>query len=377
MIANWRGIARDLEEQIQDGRLGDGQKLPSEFVLAERLGVSRQTVHRALADLKARGLVVRQRRNGTVVTYAPRGRTGRVALIIDHANDFPQIDLVRGIQAGLPGDQGLLLFDVGGDPATEAERIRRAATDADGILIYPLCDPESTRLLANLAAGGFPVVCLDRIPEGLGGDAVLSDNRAVTRRGVAGLVAAGHRRIAFLSGDNGHVSSVRERHEAYREALGEDYEPALERWFSKDLERKPDRLARAMEDALFTLLGGPNPPTALFCVQDAYAAAAHEALASLGRPDAVEILTFNDWPPMMLRNAAAFHRIVQRPFEIGRTAAERLWSRLQGTDAISAPTTVPADLFPASPVSTRAAARLSPPRFSSGVPVAANSTNAG
>ena len=352
-LANWRQIAREIEERIGDGRLVDGDRLPSEFVLADEFGVSRGTVHRALSDLKVRGLVARQRRNGTVVTSAPRVRTGRVALVVDHANDFPQIDLVRGIQAGLPSEVGVLLFDAGGDAEREAEQLRRAAnangSGADGILIYPVGDPQNTPLLQSLAAAGLPIVCLDRTPDGFDGDAVLSDNRAVTLCGVRGLLASGHRRVAFLSGDNGHVSSVRERHDAYVEALGDGWDAALERWFPKELERKPDRLARAMEDALFTMLSTPEAPTAAFCVQDAYAAAAGEALAALGREGALEILTFNDWPPMMLRDAGRFRRIVQNPYAIGRTAAERLWRRLADPGLAPETVSIPADLFGGTP----------------------------
>lgn len=326
MGANWRQIAHDLAERIGDGRLRAGERLPTEFVLAEELGVSRGTVHRALTDLKSRGLLARQRRNGTIVNGPVASRTGRIALIVDHANDFPQTELLRGIQSALPNESGVLLFDVGGDPAAEADQIRRAAATTDGILIYPMCDPANTPLLRDVAATGFPIVLLDRIPEGLELDAVLSDNYEVTRAAMDSLVAAGHRRVVFLSGDNPQVSSVNERHRAYRdatEAIGA-YDPGLERWFAKEMERKPARLDRAMEDALFTMLSRPEPPTLLFCVQDLYAAAAAEALDALGLPSRPEILTFNDWPPMMLREAGAFHRIVQRPYEIGRAATERL-----------------------------------------------------
>ena len=358
MGANWREIARELGERMADGRLNPGERLPTEFVLAEEFGVSRGTIHRALSELKGRGLLVRQRRNGTVVTTPEAirlagenrvgdNRTGRVALIVEHAHDFPQTELLHGIQSALPDASGVLLFDVGGAAEIEAEQIRRAVASTDGLLIYPTCDPANTALLREVARTGFPVVMLDRMPEGLELDAVLSDNYEVTRAALDPLLVKGHRRVAFLSGDNPQVSSVQERHRAYRDALGEAYDPALERWFAKELERKPTRLDRAMEDALFTMLLRPEPPTLLFCVQDLYAASASEALDALGIAHRPEILTFNDWPPMMLRDAGRFHRIVQRPHEIGRAATERLLARLEGEAPDPLRVAVRAEIHPA------------------------------
>jgi len=363
LLANWRQIAKDLTEQISDGRLQDGERLPSEFVLADRMGVSRQTVHRALAELKRQGLVARQRRLGTTVSRTPRRRFGMVALIMDYANDFPQAELVRGIQAGLPEGEGVLLFDVGNDPATEAERLRRAAASADGVFLYPSCHPDNTPVIANLAAAGISVVCIDRMPDGLTGvEAVVTDNHEVSLRGMQALIAAGHRRILFLSGDNDRVSSVAERHAAYRTALEEigAYDPALERWFPKSLEAAPDRLRTATEDALYRLSVGAEPPTAAFCVQDLYAATGREVADRLGLE--LEWLTFNDWPSMMLPRYESYHRIVQNPFEMGRVAAERFHARQEGEELAPQRLLIRADLFPPSPLSSplpRAAGRSS------------------
>lgn len=59
-----------LEAAILDGRLKAGTVLPREPDLAAGLGLSRQTVGRALNDLAERGLVIRRRGVGTFI--APR-----------------------------------------------------------------------------------------------------------------------------------------------------------------------------------------------------------------------------------------------------------------------------------------------------------------
>ena len=59
-----------LDAAIVDGRLAPGAVLPREPDLAAGLGLSRQTVGRALNDLAERGLVIRRRGVGTFI--APR-----------------------------------------------------------------------------------------------------------------------------------------------------------------------------------------------------------------------------------------------------------------------------------------------------------------
>lgn len=64
-------LRRDLEQEIDSGRLHAGAKLASERVLAESRGVSRGTLRRALAALEEAGLVrrVQGRGGGTFVTH--------------------------------------------------------------------------------------------------------------------------------------------------------------------------------------------------------------------------------------------------------------------------------------------------------------------
>jgi len=56
-----------LRQLIEAGVLAAGSALPPEPELAERLGVSRQTVNQALTNLARRGTVTRRRRVGTFV----------------------------------------------------------------------------------------------------------------------------------------------------------------------------------------------------------------------------------------------------------------------------------------------------------------------
>lgn len=63
---------QQLATSIRLGVFADGEQLPPERELAERLGVSRVTLREAIADLRESGMVVtrRGRTGGSIVTYA-------------------------------------------------------------------------------------------------------------------------------------------------------------------------------------------------------------------------------------------------------------------------------------------------------------------
>jgi DNA-binding GntR family transcriptional regulator len=63
-------VAQFLEHAIETGSLPAGSRLENEIALAERLGLSRPTVRRAIAYLVDQGLVVRKRGIGTQVVHA-------------------------------------------------------------------------------------------------------------------------------------------------------------------------------------------------------------------------------------------------------------------------------------------------------------------
>lgn len=66
----WSRIADMLGQEIAAG-LAPGAKLPTEAQLAERFGVNRHTVRRAIADLAERGMVYARRGAGVFVAAKP------------------------------------------------------------------------------------------------------------------------------------------------------------------------------------------------------------------------------------------------------------------------------------------------------------------
>jgi LacI family transcriptional regulator len=283
-------------------------------------------------------MVVRQRRWGTIVADKPEIKAGRVGFLVDHfAQDynFPSGDLIRGMQDALGEEVQLVIAESKSDCEIEIRQLRKFQDQVDGLIFYPTSHPKSLPTIQRFVDSGLPTVILDRLPEGIRTDAVMSDNEGATLKAIRALEERGHRRIGFFSFHKPDFSTVAERHSAYRLALAEvgvEDVNELTRWFPRELDGNPQTFLQAIYDAMFTLLNQKEPITALFCVQDSFAAAALQACdrMGVGIPDNLEIATFNDWPPMMLRTPWCTHRIVPRSYDIGRSAAELLLDRFSG-----------------------------------------------
>lgn len=89
-------VVERIREQIVEGKLGRGKRVPPELQLADRLGVSRNTVREAMRILEAEGWVQRSKRGTTVIEKdanllaAPLANLARLEGI-----DAPQIFEVR------------------------------------------------------------------------------------------------------------------------------------------------------------------------------------------------------------------------------------------------------------------------------------------
>jgi DNA-binding LacI/PurR family transcriptional regulator len=364
--ARWNEITTSLRNLILDGQLHPGDRLPSEKVLAAQWGVCRMTAHRAMSELEREGLVHRKRRVGTIVALKtdmqPEGKadeitgdlmggvypgflprtpdTKRVALLGFHIHDLPQADYFHGFRDGLPDNYDVLICDTENRPEREAEYLRRVTGEADAICIFPTCASINTPLLAQIVEEGTPILCLDRVPTGLGKavDGVMTDNYAATFESVRVLAERGHKHIALLTTEAPGVSSLVERKNGWRDALlslgVSDAEcDGLLRRFPAGLGYDFDMLVQIVHDALYTLRHqSSTPPTAVLCIDDFFLSAAMEACDRMHAivPDDFELLSFSDYPPLAARLAQNSHRISQRTREMGNLAAVRLRERLSG-----------------------------------------------
>ena len=133
-----------------------------------------------------------------------------VGLIVDDvANPFFSA-VHRGLE-DVARSRGVLIFAGSSDDSAAQERglvTSFSAHGVDGLVIVPAGDDH--RYLERERDAGVPVVFLDRPPQRFVADAVLSDNAGGMRAAAEHLLAAGHRRIAYL-GDRARVWTAAER----------------------------------------------------------------------------------------------------------------------------------------------------------------------
>ncbi len=122
-------VAQRLESAIEDGTLPPGSRIDNEVDLAERLGLSRPTVRRAIQHLVEQGLLVRKRGVGTQVVHARVRRSIELTSLYDDlaaAGQRPRTDvLALGVEPA-PAAVAVALGIAEGAPVLSLERLRYA-----------------------------------------------------------------------------------------------------------------------------------------------------------------------------------------------------------------------------------------------------------
>ena len=261
------------------------------------------------------------RRDLTASTLRRADRqSASIGLIIEDVSNPFFSAVHRGVE-DVARAHGVLTFVGSSDenPARERELAEAfAARGVDGLVIVP-CSGDQSYLRRDQQAGtGF--VFVDRPPRFMPGDAVLTDNLGGARRGVEHLMAAGHRRIAFL-GDRLSVFTAVERRNGYHEALDAAGIPRM-----PELERAELASSEPAQRAVVELLGLPDPPTALFTGQNLITIGAVRALRELGLQWQVALVGFDD---VVLGDLVepGVSVVAQDPYELGRRAGELLFAR--------------------------------------------------
>lgn len=111
-----QGLARQLyqalRERILDGRLASGTRLPASRELATLLGISRNTVTRALDQLYAEGYVAGRVGDGTYVAELTRRRPAAIAAVAPAAAS-PALQLLQSHHLAMPAAGAPRAFRIG------------------------------------------------------------------------------------------------------------------------------------------------------------------------------------------------------------------------------------------------------------------------
>ncbi|HEY3728609.1 MAG TPA: LacI family DNA-binding transcriptional regulator [Solirubrobacteraceae bacterium] len=244
-------------------------------------------------------------------------------LIPDLTNPlFPPI--VRGIEDRLD-EAGYTALIVNTDNDVDRERSQMEAMRArqvDGFIAATArLDVE---LLAEAAAGGAPVVLVNRSLENASVPAVTVDDRRGIGLAVDHVTDLGHRRVGHVAGPQ-NVSTGHLRHLGFLEAMERQLLPAPAARITFAAAFVEGDGARACNE----LLDQASEITAIVAANDRLAIGCYDALEARGLrcPDDISIVGFNDMPFVdRLRPPLTSVRVPQR--EIGTVAANLLIRQL-------------------------------------------------
>ncbi len=286
-----------------------------------RLLVSEDTARRVLAAAAALGY-----RPNAVARSLRTRRSHTIGVLIPDLNNplFPPI--VRGLEDRLAADGYVALIGNTDSDHTREEMVFELmrARHVDGYVMATAT--AHSKVLAEAARAGLPVVLMNRLAEEYSFPSVSVDNERGVRMVVAHLAGLGHRRIAYVAGPQ-DTSTGRERLQGYLAAMraaGLNAEPGLtERAGAFSIE-EGYRCSRK-------LLAEPGGCTAIAAGNDMLAIGCYKALdeAGLSCPDDVSVIGFNDMPFIdRLRPPLATVRFPH--YQVGTEAAQLLLERLGG-----------------------------------------------
>ena len=189
------------------------------------------------------------------------GRTNVVGVVIpDVTNPFYPEVILGAEEVASVARYSLILCNASEDPAQEQRQLNTLFSHrVDGVLLA-CSDPAIA--IDRLLRRRFPIVCFDRIPQGVRGDIATCDNFKGGYEATRHLIDLGHKRIAILAGRT-QLSTHFGRFEGFRKAMQGTQIPVLDEYCHTG-----GSTVEAGVKFGRTLLNLPTPPTAVFCTNN-------------------------------------------------------------------------------------------------------------
>jgi len=325
----YREIEKDLREEIASGQWKAGERLPGEYILAERYGVAYLTIRQAIANLVEIGVLVRVRGKGTFVAETDRPKpmraTRRPMALLFPAN-WQRIDplyfpeLLEGFQQWTEASghhTSRYNYDVAEDPE---------ALEPGSAVACLLLEEPHQELVERLRDSGHYVLAINHYTGRRSIPSVRIDDAAGVEQAVDHLVGLGHQRIGLLLGNPGNLDAA-DRLRGFRSAIKRH-----------GLRKTAVEVGDGFEEfcgygAAQTLLAAANRPTALVSASDLSALGAIKAARELGLsvPQDLSVVGFGDFS-VSDYIVPRLTTVRQSRIALGRTAAEALIQIANGED---------------------------------------------
>src|SRR5581483_9184928 len=307
--------------------------------VAKRAGVSIATVSRVLNGTAYVNEEVTARVREAVkdLQYQPSraaralraNRTAIIGLLISDIQNPFFTTLIRGVEdVAQRMGYSVILCNSDENPGKQRQYIEvLCAERVAGAIVVPTS--EQPRELRLFREHDIPIVSVDRRVKDSSIDAVLVDNARGAYEAVMHLITNGYHRIGVITGPTS-TTTGRERLEGYRKALrdaGIVHDHELER-IGSFREQSGRQFAKELLDL--------QPPVeALFVTNNLMTLGALDAIhtRNLRIPDDIAIVGFDEMPWAAL-SAISLTTVTQPVYELGSTAALRLFQRLEESVAV-------------------------------------------
>lgn len=317
-------LAAYFKNQILDGALPYGSKLPSENELVAKYALSRMTVRSAFSALENEKFIEKRQGKGAFVCYQPSTASGNIDVLLDISYTYFAAHYIQSISAVLTQRKYRFIIHDTGDSQQKicSTLLQILNNGSSGIIVQPSHRiepmlPELCDAFDRLNAQGIPYIMLDHVYDGIAGHQMVFDDYGGGRVAAEYLCSLGHRSYAMICCSSFYENRLREA--GFRSVLTENGLPS-----PVCIEDAPDicqTLLTAIEQYKIT---------ALFCFNDEIALKAIRTLhaAGLRVPDDISVVGYDD--TVLAGATEPLLTSVIHPKDIlGRMAAESLISMIE------------------------------------------------
>jgi LacI family transcriptional regulator len=311
--------------------------------VAQAAGVSRATAARVLGDYGHVSADKRKRildaatglgyRSNQLARSLATGRSRTIGAVLSEVENPYYARAIQAITVTASAHGfNVILATTGEDLEQEQVAVGTLLTKrVDGLIVFPTSSSEVGHL-ARASDRDCPIVLLDRRVPGLFADTFVVDNFHAAHEAVTALIGQGHTDIALASNAPVHrlhhdlISTVRERIDGYRAALGDAGIPVDPKFLIMG-----GIDAQHLAHELRLLCSSPSRPTAFFATDSPVALVLLNVLRELhfSIPADVSLICFND-PDWTSATTPPLTAISVPIKELATAATEMLIERLTG-----------------------------------------------
>lgn len=321
-----------------------GDKLVPERMLAQRFGVSRPTVRRAVSRLCEQGVLESRQGSGTFLLRhvqddaGIRQRTRLLGLVVPTVRHYMVAQLVEAIeQVATASNYRIVLTHDHGNPDLQCQQLDQLHDhELDGLIVYPdasnVCQQHFIDRLNRLIESGTPLILVDRSIPGVNAPSVVAHNEAGMYELTRHMLMHGRSRIAAISwGEEAGMAQVT-RMAGFKRAMTEagfEPQPILQAHVGQS--RPTEVTSHEVAEQWFKQYKGKLPFDCIICFHDNMALGVFQAAkeAGLQVPQDIALAGYDNLAPQLFQAAGLSLTTVNQPIGlIGDTAARLLIDHL-------------------------------------------------